>query len=209
VYASSASVISVSVALLECGKCPGSVGSELLPRPPIVRVYESGMAQCNASTARSINCKTTTKDPPLDPKLRGLDLLKSCAKFYENSVGVATPTVRPLRPWGRESKGPASSKSKWSIGTLALTLSFLLLPSFGITMMWGDFVREPDKKPSLTVASATAVGSQPAPGITTTLDLTSKVTARGPSNEQPEIIVHKVKTEPIAPQTFSPDPNMR
>jgi hypothetical protein len=169
------------------------------------------MAQCNASTARlSINCKTTTKEPPLGPKLRGLDLLKSCAKFYENAAGVATPTVRPWRPSGRKSNQPASRQSKWSVATLALTFSFLLLvPSFGIAMMWGDFVREPDKKPSLTVNSATAVASQSAPGIATTLDLKSSVAAQTPSNEQPDIIVHKVKTEPIAAETFSPSPNVR
>jgi hypothetical protein len=169
------------------------------------------MAQCNASTAPSINCKTTTKESPLGPKLRGLDLLKSCAKFYENAAGVATPTVRPWRPSSRISKQPASRQSKRSIGTLGLTFSFLLLlPSLAIVMMWGDFVREPDKKPGLSVHSATAVALQsPAPAIAITLELTSTVAAQTPSNDQPDIIVHKVKTEPIAPESFSPDPNMR
>jgi len=169
------------------------------------------MAQCNASTARlPIISTTTPKEPPLSPTLRGLDLLKSCAKFYENSAGVATPTVRPFHPLGRVSKQSTPKHSKWSVGTLALTFPFLLLlPSFGIAMMWRDFVREPDHKPSLTVATATAVASQPAPGIATTLDLKSKVTAQTPSNEQPDIIVHKVKTQPIAAETFSPDPNTR
>lgn len=166
------------------------------------------MAQCNAGIAQSSKpLRKAIAEPPSDPELRGLDLLKSCAKFYENAVGVATQTVRPVRPSGRLSKQPASRQSKWSIGILALTFSFLLLlPSFGIATMWGDFVRGPDKKLSLTVATATAVASQPAPGIATTLDLKSTVAAQTSSNEEPDIIVHKVKTEPIAAETFSPDP---
>jgi hypothetical protein len=63
------------------------------------------MGQCNAqtnrtlvsdqSTARLPRTYTTTKEePPSHPTLRGLDLIKSCAKYYENGVGVATPTVR-------------------------------------------------------------------------------------------------------------------
>jgi len=166
------------------------------------------MGQCNAGTGQlSKISRTAIDEPPSDSKLRGLDLLKSCAKFYENAVGVATPTVRLLPPSGRISKQPASRQSKWSIGTLALTFAFfLLLPRLGIAPMWGDFVRESDKKPTLTVNSATAVASQPAPGIATTLDLKSTVAAQTSSNEEPDIIVHKVKTEPIAAETFSPDP---
>jgi hypothetical protein len=170
------------------------------------------MGQCNASTARlSRICTTTTKEPPADPKLRGLDLLKSCAKYYENALGVATPTVRPSRPLGATSKEPASRHSKWSISTLAVTFSFLLLlPSLGIATMWGNFVSEPGKEPKLTVDGASAAAAQlPAPAITAALDLKLAVAGQRPSNEQPDIIVHKVKTQPITGETFSPDRNIR
>ena len=66
------------------------------------------MDQCNAQTNRTLPsavsdkgtarlskpCTTTKEHPPSHTTLRGLDLLKSCAKFYENDLGVATPTVR-------------------------------------------------------------------------------------------------------------------
>jgi len=170
------------------------------------------MDQCNAGTARlSKICTTATEEPSSDPKLRGLDLLKSCAKYYENAVGVATPTVRPLRPLDATSKQPPTGHSKWSISTVLVTFSFLLLlPSLGIATMWGDFVSEPAKKPRLTVHGATAVASKlPAQGITAALNLKSAVAAQTPSNEPTDIIVHKVKTQPITGEAFSPDPNSR
>lgn len=182
----------------------GQSFSHVAPRP---RLGEY-MGQCNRGTARlSRICTAATEEPPSHPKLRGLDLLKSCARYYENAVGVATPAVRPSLPLGATSKHPASSHSKWSISTLAVTL---LLLSLGIATMWGDFVSEPGKKPRLAVDGVTAVASRlPAPGITAALNLKSAVAAQTPSNEPTDIIVHKVKTQPISGEAFSPDPNSR
>ena len=189
------------------------------------------MGQCNAqrnrtlsgvvpddSTARlSRTCSTTKEEPPSYPKLRGLDLIKSCAKFYENGVGVATPTVRPSHPLGATLNQPAitqvppSRHSKRSV-TVAVTCLFLLLvPSLGAaTIMWGDFVSGPAKEPRLKVNGASAAVAQlPAPAITTALNLKWPTAAQTPSNEPTDIIVHKVKTQPITGEALSPNPNIR
>ena len=155
------------------------------------------MGHCNAtnrtlprvasdeSTARlSRTCTKTEEEPP--PTLRGLDLLRSCAKFYENDLGLATPTVS-------RSRHP-------KLGTVTVTCLFLLLlSSLGVaTIMWGGFVSEPAEKPGLTVGISSASAAQlPAPAITALLDLNSAAPTQTPSNNQSDIIIHKVKTQPI------------
>src|SRR5262245_52645154 len=174
------------------------------------------MGQCNAqtnstlsgvvpeqSTARLSRTCTTTKEEPSYPTLRGLDLLKSCAKVYENGVGVTTPKVRVSRSLDATLNQPAiaqvspSRHSTRSISTLGVTCLFLLLvPSLGVaTVMWGWFVSEPAQEPGLTVGnSSAAAGQLPAPAITALLDLSAAAT-QTPSNNQPDIIIHKVKTQ--------------
>jgi hypothetical protein len=65
------------------------------------------MSQCNAQTdARRFGVVptrvdqntaqvpiTTKKEPLLQPTTRGLELIKSCAKFYANGVGVVKQTI--------------------------------------------------------------------------------------------------------------------
>jgi len=158
------------------------------------------MGHCNAtnrtlprvasdeSTARlSRTCTKTEEEPP--PTLRGLDLLRSCAKFYENDLGVATPTVSRSR----------HSKRRISTVITVTCLFLLLLSSLGVTtIMWGGFVSEPAEKPGLTVGISSAAAAQlPAPAITALLDLNSAAPTQTPSNNQSDIIIHKVKTQPI------------
>src|SRR5262249_7934921 len=120
------------------------------------------MGQCNAQTDRTLPgvvpdqstarlskpCTTTKEHPPSPITLRGLDLLKSCAKFYENDLGLATPTVRHSVDAALNQPAIAqvsrSRHSKRSISTVAVTCLFLLLvPSLGVaTIMWGGFVSE-------------------------------------------------------------------
>jgi hypothetical protein len=72
--------------------------------------------------------------------------------------------------------------------------------------MWGDFVSEPAKKPRITAGDASAAAAQlPAPAITAPLDLKSAAAGQTPSNNQPNIIIHKVKTQPIAGEALGPD----
>jgi hypothetical protein len=191
---------------------------------------ESGMGQCNAtnrtlprvadeSTARiSRTCTKAEEEPPSHPTLRGLDLIKSCAKFYGNGVGTATPTMRLSHPLDATSNQPAitqvslSRHSKPNISTVAVTcLSLLLLSILGIaTLMWWGFVGEQAKEPGLTVGNTSASAAQsPAPTISALLNLKSAPairalpnleTATAPkttSNNQTDIIIHKVKTQPI------------
>ena len=177
------------------------------------------MDQCNAQTNRTLSsavsdkstarlskpCTTTKEHPPSHTTLRGLDLLKSCAKFYENDLGVATPTVRQSLDAAFNqpaiSQVSRSRHSKRGISTVAVTCLFLLLlASVGVaTIMWGGFVIEPAQEPGLTVGISSAAAAQlPAPAITALLDLNSAApTTQTPSNNQSDIIIHKVKTQPI------------
>jgi hypothetical protein len=185
------------------------------------------MGQGNAQTNRTLSgvvpdqsiarlprtCTTTKEEPPSYPTLRGLDLIKSCAKFYQNGVGVPTPTVR-LPHLGATLNQSAiaqvfpSRHSKRSISTVAVTCLFsLLLPSLGVaTIMWGRFVSEHAKEPELTVCDTSVAAAQlPAPAITALLDLKSTAAAPTPSNSQTDIVVHKVKTQPITGEALGPD----
>ena len=162
-------------------------------------------AVSDKSTARLSKPRTTTKEPPPShTTLRGLDLLKSCAKFYENDLGVATPTVHQSLDAAFNqpaiSQVSRSRHSKRGISTVAVTCLFLLLlASVGVaTIMWGGFVIEPAQEPGLTVGISSAAAAQlPAPAITALLDLTSAAPTQTPSNNQSDIIIHKVKTQPI------------
>jgi hypothetical protein len=189
------------------------------------------MGQCNAQTDRTLpgvvpdqstarlskTCTTTKQEPPSHPTLRGLDLLKSCAKFYENDVGVATLTVRLSHSLDATLNQPAiaqvsrSRHSKRSISIVSVTCLFLLLvPSLGVaTIMWGGFMSEPTQEPGLTVGNSSAATAQlPAPAITALLDLKSAAPTQTPSNNQSDIIIHKVKTQPITVDSEEgPDPD--
>ena len=182
------------------------------------------MGQGNAQTNRTMSgvvsdqstarlprtCTTTKQKQPSYPKLRGLDLIKSCAKFYENGVGVGTPTGRPsYQP--AITQVPSSRHSKLSIGTVAVSLFLSLLPILGVaTIMGGRFVSEPAKELALTVGGASATAVQlPVPAIRASLNLKSVAAAQTTSNESSDIIVHKVKTELITGEALRPDPNIR
>src|SRR5262249_2346583 len=142
------------------------------------------MDQCNAQTNRTLPsavsdkstarlskpCTTTKEHPPSHITLRGLDLLTPGAKFYENDLGLAPPTVRhsldaTLNQPAIAQVSP-SRHSKRSISTVAITCLFLLLvPSLGVaTIMWGGSVSEPAQEPGLTVGNSSAAAAQlPAP----------------------------------------------
>jgi hypothetical protein len=144
----------------------------------------------NQSTARlARTCTTTKEEPPSHPTLRGLDLIKSCAKFYGNGFGMATPIVRLSHHLDATLNQPAitqvslSRQSKRNISTVAVTCLFLLLlPILGVaTIMWWGFVSEHAKESGLTVGNTSAAAAQlPAPAISALLNLKSESRPSGP-----------------------------
>ena len=69
---------------------------------------------------------TTKKEPLLQPTARGLELIKSCAKFYANGVGVAKPTIQLLHPVGTalisprpDRRSPQDSRNRASAPSLS------------------------------------------------------------------------------------------
>src|SRR5689334_19334509 len=173
------------------------------------------MSQCNAQTnarpsgaipARgdqsTAQVPTTPKTEPLvQPRARGLELIKSCAKFYANGVGVARPTIELSRPVGAILNQPAtrqtfpSQVSKPSISTVAVMCSFLLiLPSLALAaiMWWGATTSGAAGGPEAVAGDASAISTQSANPRKTAAAAEQTV-----SNAGSEIIIHKVKTQPI------------
>jgi hypothetical protein len=78
------------------------------------------------------------------------------------------------------------------------------------TIMWGGFVSQPAKEPGLTIGGASAAAAQlPALAITAQLNLKAVAGAQRPPNNQPDIIIHKVKTQPMTGEAVGPDRNIR
>jgi hypothetical protein len=153
------------------------------------------MGQCDAQT-------DSPSGTPLQSKLRGLELIKSCAMFYENGVGVAKPTIqisRPLSaPVSETRQTSPSRRSRSSISPVALIcLFFLVLPSFGLAMIVWSAAKSGDAKGSEMISSsATAVSAQASP-ITSLHNVPVAGAAKTASNSQSGILIRKVKTQPI------------
>ena len=130
-------------------------------------------------------CMTAKKELTLQTTLRGLELIKSCAKFYANGVGMAKPTVqlshRSGAAWNRPAtrQTSASLAAKPSISTVAVMCS-LILPSLALAaIVW---------------AVATGVAG---PAITAPRNRQAAAAAETFSNAESDIIIHTVKTVPI------------
>jgi hypothetical protein len=151
--------------------------------------------------------KTKNKESPSQPTLRGLDLIKSCAKFYENGVGMANPTIQLLHSVGGAVNKPCTRRtspsrlSKGSIGTVAVMCSFfLVLPSLALATIvwWGATKTEAVGGPEVAANNASAESAQLGnPAITTPGTLRAAAGAQTISNIPSDIIVHKVRTQPI------------
>ena len=174
------------------------------------------MRQCNAQTnARpsgvvpvrgdqsTAQVSATTKQEPLaQPTARGLELIKSCAKFYANGVGTAKPTLQLSHSAGAALIQPATRQafpsrvSKPSISTIAVMCSFLLiLPSLALAaiMWWGATTSGAAGGPEAVAGDASAISTQSA----NPRNLTAAAAEQTVSNAGSEIIIHKVKTQPI------------
>jgi hypothetical protein len=161
------------------------------------------MGQCNAKTDSPSG--TTKKETPLQSTLRGLELIKSCARFYENGVGVAKPTVQLSYPLGaalnqhRTRQTFSSRLSRARISTVAvICLFFLVLPSLALAMIvWSATKNGSAKGMEVAADNASAVSAQASPAITPLRNLPAAGAAKTASNAQSGIIIRRVKTQPI------------
>jgi hypothetical protein len=173
------------------------------------------MRQCNAQTnappfgvvpvrgdQSTAQVSATTKQEPLaQPTARGLELIKSCAKFYANGVGTAKPTLQLSHSAGAALNQPATRQafpsrvSKPSISTVAVMCSFLLiLPSLALAaIMWWGATSGAAGGPEAVAGDASAISTQSA----NPRNLTAAAAEQTVSNAGSEIIIHKVKTQPI------------
>jgi len=132
---------------------------------------------------------------------RGLELIKSCAKFYENGVAAAKPAVQLLHPTGpalSQSAASSSGVAKASISTVAaIFLFFLVLPSLALAAIvwWG--VTAPAKGLEEAAGYASASPAHAA-SLRPPRSLQEATGVQAVSNAQSDIVVHKVKTQPIA-----------
>jgi hypothetical protein len=134
---------------------------------------------------------------------RGLELIKSCAKFYTNGV-AAKPTVQLSHPTGpalNQSARSPSGVAKVSISTVAaIFLFFLVLPSLALAAIvwWGATApaREAAGYSSAPPTQAASGGLKPPRSLQETTGAQAVSTARS------DVIIRKVKTQPIAAGTW-------
>ena len=139
---------------------------------------------------------------------RGLELIKSCAKFYANGVVLAKPTVQlshQTAPALNQSARFPSGVATVSISTVgAICLFFLVLPSLALAaIVWWGATAPAAKEPGEAAGYASPSSAQAViqrlkpPG---SLQETTGVQAV--SNAPSDIVIHKVKTQPIAAGTW-------
>ena len=134
---------------------------------------------------------------------RGLELIKSCAKFYANGV-AAKPTVQLSRPMGPAlSQSPTSSSRRYrSVSTVAaVSLFFLVLPSLALAAIvwWGATAPARGLEEAAGYASAPPPAQAASGELRQPRSLQETTGAQAVSNAQSDIVIHKVKTQSIAP----------
>ena len=149
-------------------------------------------------------CKAQMRDhspglvavPPLQPP-RGLELIKSSAKFYANGAGTAKPTIQLSCPVPAAPNKPKTIKTfsapigKVSGRTVAMMcLLLLVLPGLGLAaVVWCGIRMADARAPQVAVGESARLPSSTRPSM-----LKSGSAAQTVSTD---IIVHKVKTERI------------
>ena len=147
---------------------------------------------------------------------RGLELIKSCAKFYANGVAAAKPTVQLSHPTGPALSQSAMSPSRVatvSISTVAaICLFFLVLPSLALAaIVWLGATAPAAEGPEDAAGYASAPPAQTASqGLRPPRSLQEATGVQAVSNAQSDIVIRKVKTQPIAAGTWGgPDSDSR
>jgi hypothetical protein len=166
------------------------------------------MGQCNVEiSARqsgvvpSVGVQNATQ---ISGTPRGLELIRSCAKFYANGVAAANPRVQLSHSTGLALNRSATSPSgvaKVSISTVAaISLFFLVLPSLALAAIvwWGataPVAKGPEEAAGYASPSSAQAASQ---SLTQPPSLQEGTGVQAVSNAQSDIVIRKVKTQPIA-----------
>jgi hypothetical protein len=135
---------------------------------------------------------TAKKEPTLQTTQRGVELIKSCAKFYANGVGAAKPTVQlsqgvsSTRPATKQTS--ASRSAKPGISTVAVTCSFVLPGLALAAIVWAATTGAGGPKVAAGDAGAKATSPRNQQAV---------ATAPTSPNTMSDIVIHKVKTVPI------------
>jgi hypothetical protein len=150
---------------------------------------------------------TAKKELTLLTTPRGLELIKSCAKFYANGVGMAKPTVQLSHRAGAALNRPATGQTsdsfaaKPSISTVAIMCS-LILPSLALAgIVWAAAIGGAGGSEVAGDAGVKATN----PAITAPRNRQGAAAAQTFSNAESDIIIHKVKTVPIDGTWEGPD----
>jgi hypothetical protein len=143
---------------------------------------------------------TQTKDRQLIPVTplrppRGLELIKSSARLFENGAGVIKPTVRISCPVRDASKNPPAENvlpraRHLSVRAIAVFCAlFLVLPSLALaTIVWCG----------TRIESQMSVGARSfAARLASSVVTNPNDPGQTASNAKSDIIIHKVKTERI------------
>ena len=167
------------------------------------------MRQCNGEiSARQSGVVPGGGDhsaTPISGTPRCLELIKSCAKFYANGVAAAKPTVQLSHPTGPALNHSATSRSgvaTVSISTIAAScLFFLVLPSLTLaTIVWwgvtAPTAKGREEEASTLSAQAASQGLRPPRSLHETTD------GQAVPKAQSDIVIHKVKTQPISARAW-------
>jgi hypothetical protein len=143
---------------------------------------------------------TQTKDRQLIPVTplrppRGLELIKSSAKLFENGAGVTKSAIRLSYPAHGASKNRAAEKSlsrarHFSVRAITVFCAFfLVLPSLALAAIVWCGTR---------IAPEVSVGARPfSERLASPIATDPTDPAQVASNAQSDIIIHKVKTKRI------------
>ena len=155
-------------------------------------------------------CKAQMRDrspglvtvPPLQ-RPRGLELIKTSAKFYANGAGTGKPTIQLSCPVTAAPNNPTTIETLSScIGKLSgravamMCLLLLVLPGLGlVAIVWCGIRMADAGAPEVAVGEASSLAARLASSVVTRpSNLRAGSAAQTVSTD---IIIHKVKTERI------------
>jgi hypothetical protein len=162
------------------------------------------MGECSAQT--KVSPSGTTAQNELQTTLRGLELIKSCAKLYANGAGVAKPAVKLSHRLDAALNGPSTRQTspplvvKPSISTAAVLGSFALASLTLAAIVWAAATGAAGA-PKAASGDVSAASVKAASPITASLNREAAATSQTFA-AQSDIIIHKVKTHPIHGATW-------
>ena len=167
------------------------------------------MRRRNAQTNDSQLVPVPPPPPPQTP--RGLELIKSSAKFYANGAGSAKPQIQLSIPVRAAWIDPAAERAlsspagRLSVGAIAMfCLVLFVLPGLALTaIVWYGTRMVEIGAPEVVVGDASSLAARSARSVVARPSDAPQTV----SNVQSDIIIHKVKTEPIEGDAWAePDP---